>query len=156
MIPFHAERHDQKHTKKKKKLSFLFMQSKFTPFNGNYRTNFHLSFDLYISAYPSTRNNDHGGCDDIVLIQITSHVQITLLRVAVTKQPGLPCCLKALREWHVIVPIPAPKRRNSTPLTVILLTIKPQTICQHPLLLRQQRVTRTQETIRTQRNMETK
>lgn len=76
-------------------------------------------------AYPSARNNNHGRSDHVVLIQVTSNVQITILRVAITKQPSLPCWFKALSEWQVTVPIPAPKcwhlSTTTTPLVIIII-----------------------------------
>lgn len=77
-------------------------------------------------VYPSARNNDHGGSDDVVLVQIPGDIQIPILimfiRVSsVAQKPSLSCRLKALSERKVLVPIPAPKSRNlMTPPEVVL------------------------------------
>ena len=40
--------------------------------------------------YRSTRHDNHGRSHHIILVQVTSHIQITILRIAVSKQPSLP------------------------------------------------------------------
>jgi len=37
----------------------------------------------FCETYPSARNNNHGWCDNIVLVQISCNVKITVLRFRV-------------------------------------------------------------------------
>lgn len=62
---------------------------------------------------PTARNDDHGRSDGVILVQVTGDVQITILRVSVSKQPGLPRRFETLseRESVLVVAIPASKSR---------------------------------------------
>ncbi|KAL0370968.1 UNVERIFIED_CONTAM: hypothetical protein Sangu_0414900 [Sesamum angustifolium] len=71
--------------------------------------------------YSTARNNNHCRSNNIILIQIPSHVEITVLRIVVAKQPRLPRRLKALRERQVVVAVPAPKCGDMAPPPVKFL-----------------------------------
>lgn len=80
--------------------------------------------------YRWTRNDDHGGGDDVVLVQVAGDVKIAILGVVVgvAEEGRLRGGVKALREWEVVVPVPASERRHVTPPVVVLLfKIQPQT-----------------------------
>jgi len=76
---------------------------------------------LHIYTYPTARNDDHGRSDNIILIEITSNIEITIFWVTVTKQTCLPGWFKALSERHIIVPVPASKCWYMAPWIIIIL-----------------------------------
>lgn len=71
-------------------------------------------------GYSAARNNNDGGSENVIVVQITGDVEIAVLGVAVAEETGLARGFEALSEGKVVVAIPAPKRRHVAPPVELL------------------------------------
>lgn len=70
----------------------------------------------------ATRDDDHGGSDDVVLVEVAGDVEVAVDGVrSVAEQPGLPRrrLVEALGEGEAVVAVPAPERRDVKPVIVL-------------------------------------
>lgn len=77
---------------------------------------------LYREA--ATRDDDHGGGDDVVGVEVPGHVEVAFVGVAAADEPrrSRPVpgrrAIEALGEGEVVVAVPASERRNLAPPAV--------------------------------------